>query len=284
MRFSDKHSLVCDKNLENKMREITDIKEIQQIELEIFDKIHEFCMKRGLRYSLYGGTMIGAIRHKGFIPWDDDIDLAMPRPDYEIFCREFKAEGFSVHTHKNDPDYVYPFAKVYHEGTVLIEKLFPNVKACVYVDIFPFDGFPNDKKAFNEAKRSRRWNMRWAGIKSGTLFKKGRPFYKTLIRTFLRWCLWIFPKRFFLERFQRDLQKHGYEGNPLVADMTWGYGESQCIPAEGFETVVDVEFEGRKVKAMAGWETYLRSVFGDYMTPPPPEKRVPVHDTIVWRK
>ena len=91
------------------MREITDKRELQEIELEIFDAIHAFCEKRGLRYSLYGGTLIGAIRHKGFIPWDDDIDLIMPRPDYEVFCREFKADGFSVHDHRNDTEYVYRF-------------------------------------------------------------------------------------------------------------------------------------------------------------------------------
>lgn len=266
------------------MREITDIREIQKIELEIFDAIHAFCEKRGLRYSLYGGTLIGAIRHKGFIPWDDDIDLAMPRPDYEIFCREFKADGFSVHTHRNDPDYVYPYAKVYHDATLLIEDLFPKVRAAVYVDIFPFDGFPDNGKSLQHAKACRRFYMRLVGYKNTNLCRKKFPWHKKLIIFLSRCILWGIPNRFFLEQFQKEMRKHGFGKMSFVADMTWGYGEKQCVPVEGFSKVVDVDFEGRKVKAMLGWETYLRNVFGNYMQLPPVEKRCSGHEFKAWWK
>lgn len=266
------------------MREITDKRELQEIELEIFDAIHAFCEARGLRYSLYGGTLIGAIRHKGFIPWDDDIDLIMPRPDYEIFCREFKADGFSVHDHRNDPSYVYPFAKVYHDGTVLVEDCFPRIKSSVYVDIFPVDGFPDKGISLQKARRSREINMKWVWYKYSPFWRKERALYKTFLLWCLRSILCFFSKSYFIERFQRDVRKHGFENNPFVADMTWGYGAKQCVPASAFESFVCVDFEGRKAKAIVGWEQYLRNVFGDYMLLPPLEKRVSNHSFKAWRK
>lgn len=259
------------------MREITDSKEIQAIELKIFDKIHEFCHARGLNYSLYGGTLIGAIRHKGFIPWDDDIDLIMPRPDYEIFCKEFHAQDFSLHDYRNDADYILPYAKVYYDKTLLIENSLPNKKSSVFVDVFPADGFPDDTKSLRKAVKARFWNMLFVSAKNTPLRKSGRRFYKTLVVYVLRTLTWMIPTRFFLKRFQMHVQQYGYHDNPFVADMTWGYGASQCVPASAFDSFVDVEFEGRKAKVLSGWHIYLQNVFGDYMQLPPPEKRVTHH-------
>lgn len=259
------------------MREITDIKEIQAIELKIFDKIHEFCQKRGLNYSLYGGTLIGAIRHKGFIPWDDDIDLIMPRPDYEIFCKEFWAQDFSLHDHRNDTDYILPYAKIYYDKTLLIENDFPKKKSSVFVDIFPADGFPDNTKSLYKAAKSRFWNMMFVAAKNTPLRKKERRFYKTVIVYVLRAATCMVSSRFFLNRFQRHVQQYGYEKNPFIADMTWGYGASQCVPASAFASFVELEFEGRRAKALAGWHIYLRNVFGNYMQLPPPEKRITHH-------
>ena len=259
------------------MKEIKNSADLQKIELEIFDAVHAFCEIRGLQYSLCCGTLIGAIRHKGFIPWDDDIDLIMPRPDYEIFCKEFKADGFSVHDYRNDANYILPFAKVYHEKTLLIEDAYPDKRSCVFVDIFPADGFPDNTKSLRPAIRARFWNMLFVSAKNTPLSKKGRKFYKTFIVCCLRLLLCMFSTKFFLERFQKEVQKHGYKNNSFIADMTWGYGASQCVPAEAFNSFVDVEFEGRKAKAMVGWHTYLTSVFGNYMQLPPEEKRVTHH-------
>ena len=266
------------------MREITDRRELQQLELEIFDAIHAFCIERNLRYSLCYGSLLGAIRHKGFIPWDDDIDICMPRPDYEIFCREFKAAGFSVHTHWNDSEYVYPFAKVYHDGTLLIEKQFPRIKAGVYVDVFPIDGFPDNKESLRLAKRSRMANMRLVFCRNARNWVRGRNLFRMVIREVCRCALLMLPTRFFINRFQNDLRRYGFENMPFVADMTWGYGERQCVPASVFESFVSVDFEGRKAKAVVGWELYLRNVFGDYTQLPPLEKRVSNHSFKAWRK
>lgn len=266
------------------MREITNTKELQEIELGILKKIHAFCEARGLRYSLCGGTLLGAVRHKGFIPWDDDVDIFMPRPDYERFCREFCAEGVSLHTHENDAAYLYPFAKVYDDGTLLRESIYPKIEAGVYVDVFPVDGFPDDSASIRRALRERSLCLRWISYKHLSLFRRERAFWKTLILWGIRLPLALFTNRFFIRVFRRLVMRHGFEGNPFVACMTWGYGARECMPAEAFSKIVDVDFEGEKFKALAGWETYLRNLYGNFMQLPPPEKRVSNHSFTAWRK
>lgn len=266
------------------MRKITDNKEIQQIEFSVLKKIAAFCEEHGLRYSLCGGTLLGAIRHKGFIPWDDDVDIFMPRPDYERFCREFRAEGVSLHSHENDPSYLYPFAKVYDDSTLLREHVFPKVDAGVYVDIFPVDGFPDNAESPRRALRERSLWMRWVSYKQLPLRKRGRALWKTMILWGIRIPLAFFPNRFFIRIFRKKVMRHGFANQLYAGNITWGYGLKECLPAEAFASFIDVEFCGEKFKALGGWETYLKSVYGDFMQLPPPEKRVSNHNFTAWRK
>lgn len=125
-------------------KEIT-MEELRAIQLDILDKIHAFCTEHGIRYSLGGGTLLGAVRHKGYIPWDDDIDIMLPRPDYERFLKEFdgKYAELNLQHYGNDNTCCIPFAKVYDNRTVLIEKL---QKSGIYIDVFPIDGLPEESK------------------------------------------------------------------------------------------------------------------------------------------
>lgn len=266
------------------MKEIKDIKEIQSIELGILKKIHSFCIAENLRYSLCAGTLLGAIRHKNFIPWDDDVDIFMPRPDYERFCAKFHAEGVSLHSHKTDKNYIYPFAKVYDDSTLLRENFCPKIAAGVYVDVFPVDGFPDNGESLLQAVRERRFWTRWASYKNLPLFRKSRAFWKTLILWAIRIPLVFFPTRFFMENFSIRVMRYGFENRPFVGNLTWGYGVKEAMPAEAFSSFIDVDFADAKFKAIVGWETYLRNVFGDFMQLPPPEKRVSHHSFRAWRK
>lgn len=107
------------------MKPINNIKEIQKLELDILKEFHEFCIKHDLVYSLMGGTMLGAVRHEGFIPWDDDIDVSMPRPDYDKFIdltRNNLSNIYEVYSVETRKDYIHPFAKIVDNRTVLFEK------------------------------------------------------------------------------------------------------------------------------------------------------------------
>ena len=115
--------------------------EIKNIQLDILNSIHQFCSERGIRYSLAFGTLLGAVRHQGYIPWDDDLDIMMPRPDYDRFVAEYQGthQHYVVQTYKNNESYFLSLAKVYDNRTEQI--IFPT-KTGVFVDIFPIEGLP----------------------------------------------------------------------------------------------------------------------------------------------
>ena len=137
------------------MKEISSIDELKVIELDIMKKIHRFCVDNNIIYYLCYGTLIGAIRHKGFIPWDDDIDILMPRPDYERFLKLFprvqKQLGLEVVNHKTKTYFGRPMSKVIDKRTDLFEPEFKGDDHIgVFVDVWPLDGAANSKKERNK--------------------------------------------------------------------------------------------------------------------------------------
>ena len=139
------------------MRKITDIHELRQIQIGILDEVHQYCEAHGLRYFLSSGTLIGAVRHKGYIPWDDDIDVYMPRKDYERFLREFKGnEQYKLLNPAKEPHYYYTFAKVIDLRTRMVEDETVGFEIGVYMDIFPVDYVPDDMKEREHVFKSKK--------------------------------------------------------------------------------------------------------------------------------
>ena len=266
------------------LKPITDIQEVQQIERGILERVAAFCEERGICYSLYGGTLLGAIRHKGFIPWDNDVDIFMPRPDYERFCKEFSAEGLSLHCFEKQKDWHYPFAKIFDDKTGLVEDLCPDFEIALHIDVFPMDGFPSVKIA-SRTLRKRSFLHTASYVKEHTKWNKpNRPIYKTLAVWLFKTVCLLLPKYYFSFALKKSLTRYGWEGQPYVANLTWThYDIREAMPRSCVDTFVDVEFEGRKYKAIAGWDTYLSNIFGDYMTLPPEEDRW-VHPIKAWWK
>ena len=272
------------------MREITETKELQSIVFGLLEKIDDFCKSRGIRYSLAGGTLIGAVRHKGFIPWDDDIDIMMPRPDYERFCREFSAPNASVHTFEKDRNYFYPFAKVFDDRTMLVEDRDPKVEAAVGVDVFPIDGLRDgDRDPRSVLRVQHRCYAAMSLRRAPPLFRR-RPWKKQvalwvgaplrLVPSFIRKALC----RTMLRRLTRRLKETSFNGASFAGPLTWGNGMKEVHPRADFEIESSFKFEGRLFPAINGWRAYLESDYGDFMTPPSPEKQVTHHDFRAWWK
>lgn len=123
------------------MKEMT-LQELHEVQLAMLDAVDNYCRLNHLRYSLGGGTLLGAVRHHGYIPWDDDIDIMMPRPDYEKFMRYFKHEYYKLYDYRTDDTCGFSFAKLIDTRTIVQEY---TITYSVFIDIFPIDGLPHQK-------------------------------------------------------------------------------------------------------------------------------------------
>jgi len=264
-----------------------EINELRKLQLQIMQAIHDFCTNNNIRYSISGGTLIGAVRHKGYIPWDDDIDCMMPRPDYEKFVKTFNENNnsdFKVFSSYNDSFFFQPFAKVVNTKTTLIEhEDRPQPNLGVYVDVFPIDGLPNNEKA-----REQYWNMIAKKKNFSTVVysksNKKEHGMKKLARKVL-FCLFRpFPANWYANKLHKLGMKNPFEGSNFVANSIFGYHKKEQMPKNIFDSYVLLKFEDRKFYAVKDYNTYLSNLFGDYMQLPPKEKQISKHDfEAYWR-
>ncbi len=251
------------------------LRQLQLLELGVLDEFVEFCAQTGLRYYLAYGTLLGAVRHRGFIPWDDDIDVAMPRHDYdrlaELVPKHFEGR-FALHSYRTDALYPYVFAKLSLRGTHLRQMNDRNRSFArgVGIDIFPLDGVPRSAAA----KKVRAVVVRAFQVR---LSLGRRP--SSRLRQWRRYL--VRPLPFGL---LRSLYEWTVVRWPASAADAWvcagPYADRVTFPREWFGDGVQLDFEGLQLTAPEEWDRYLTKVYGDYMTLPPPEARVSKHNLV----
>lgn len=266
------------------MRRLSDI-EIKQEELKILQKVVGFCDKKQIKYFLCGGTLLGCLRHHGFIPWDDDIDIAMPRPDYERFLRLVKNNSLGewiVVRSGEGGDLKYPFTKVMNKNIVVESK--SKEDRNLWIDVFPIDGMPSNLRECERHITKLTWLKRICSIKN----LHCRDFIKKdgLVIGMLKWTLKVplvvVPKQVVVNRMIMLARKYGYDKTSYLGIYVWGYGMSERQKREVFVEGRLGEFEGRKFSIPMGAECYLKSNYGDYMELPPVDQRV-THEIIAYR-
>lgn len=266
------------------MREIS-FEETKKIELDILVDVAKFCDEHGLRYYLAYGTLIGAIRHKGFIPWDDDIDITMPRADYNEFLRTYNAEGkvYRV-TNPRDKNSRHTFAKVTDTRTVKIEPMVDYAEPLgIDVDIFPLDGMPDDEVVYEK------WYAELYDLYEKFTVKclKGSYYPRFTTRLKLKAKQLFYPSRKrIMDKAQALHEKYPYETSEYVGSMEcqWNW-KGNRNKKELYADAVEVDFEGLKFKAPVGYDAVLRGIYGDYMELPPEEKRVTHHtNKMYWKE
>ena len=255
------------------------LNDIKKVSLDILISIHEYCKANGIKYSLGYGTMLGAVRHKGFIPWDDDIDILMMREDYDRFLSGYKDSKFEVIDHKREKKYILPYAKVVDKNTVLFNSWMPDLKLGVSVDVFPVDYVG---KYMDEAEKLYNKKSLW-----GKLFLlkvldfRWRGYVKSSFLIFAKLLLLPLSKSFLCNKLMAFANKNVKETDNGI----WGVVVAQdSFLRESFNYHVysdirTISFEGRQFDCLAQTDTYLNRIYGNYMELPPEDKRVSTHDS-----
>ena len=242
------------------------IEDIQKCILNILVAVDKVCRENGIRYWLSDGTMLGAVRHGGFIPWDDDADIAMPRPDYERFVKhadEWLPKPFELQTFEKDENCTSEFLKVIDGSTTLIERWSLNQVGGVYIDVCPIDGIPAQK--WRRKLRINLYHMlkSWVYLRSRDPYKRGHGYTSWLPR-----LLQATVKNITLQRLKKRIQTvYDYETAPLVAD--YDSGDRSTMPREVMGKPTPIMFEGCELMGVEHPDTYLKCLYGDYMKFPP---------------
>jgi lipopolysaccharide cholinephosphotransferase len=254
--------------------------ETRAVQTGILREVDAFCSERGIVYFLWAGTLLGAVRHRGFIPWDDDIDLAMPRPDFDRFCREFADAGtgsLRLFVRETHPTYGSPWAKVSDESTRVAESARMAVPMGLNIDIFPMDGWPRTQLR----TRLHRTRMRalhrsvsvWASKpRQGG---RGRRVKNVFVRAF-RPLLDLVPVRFLTGQVTRGARAHDYATAEHVGVTAFRYLER--VERWAYGAPVDIEFEGHVLRAgPQDHDRILRGLYGDYMKLPTEAERAALY-------
>lgn len=263
--------------------------EIKKHELDILIDVSDFCDKHGLRYYMAYGTLIGAVRHKGFIPWDDDIDIVMPRDDYEKFLKLYNIEGNNKNIYKliNPYDKIskHTFAKVTDLTTIKVEDgIFYDEGEMlgIDIDVFPMDGQPDDDKEFlkyynKKYKQYKRFSYLVNNYQKRSL--KGKIIYAIpyIINK-------LAGKKRILHKINR-CNVYNYDSSKYVgATASLFNSKSNRFKKECFDDFIQLDFEGYKLKAPCGYHEVLTQMYGDYMKLPPEEQQVTHHSNKAYKK
>lgn len=263
-------------------KDMNNLMSVHQVLLEMLQWFHKQCLENSLNYYVVGGTMLGTIRHKGFIPWDDDIDVAMPRKDYEQFIKLYSSTTNTKYLveepNDNNTDFIYLFAKLYDTDTTLTESTRSKIKRGVYIDIFPLDGIGD---TLEEAKYNFSKVFKYIRLHDMIVcaYRKDRAWYKNVSIFFGHILSPLLLSERKLNYYIQKLckTKDFYQSN-YVANLVGNWGYKEIVKKEYLGTPTIYKFENIEIYGVENPHEYLSAIYGDYMTPPPVEKQKSHHD------
>ena len=257
---------------------MTNIERLHQVDLDIVKEVINICNENGLVYYALGGTMLGAIRHKGFIPWDDDIDLGMPRKDYERFLEiapSLLSKTLRLVNYKTDKDYHYYITRVQDIETRVMENRYEaeGKYTHVSIDIFPLDGSPNNallRKIYYFKVMMHR-GMMALHYKNGIDKERKRGLCE---RLFLKMMTTLPTDKLFdayhqKEKIDKILKKHNMWGSDFSGNIMGAYRTVEMIPTSWYGKDAFYNFENIKIRGIKEYDKYLSHLYGDYMQLPP---------------
>ena len=260
------------------MKELT-LQEIKEVEVNLLKLFHAFCVENNIRYFISHGTLLGAIRYGHFIPWDDDLDVLVPREDYNRLLKLFRDdERYQLFAYEKNTSYRYPYAKLCDMTTRKVETGYNNgVELGIDIDVFPLDAWDDDlEKAKREAKRQKR-NMFCLGLTKRERADSHNPAKRVVKGIVMALCK-MRGSAYYVEKIMSGACKPEQTGSRYMGGKSWCvYGQRDIMDASIFSEAVELEFEGQKFFAPVGYDAFLTNLYGDYLPEPPVEKRKTHH-------
>lgn len=256
--------------------------ELQSRLLDMFQWFHEVCEDNNLRYYAIGGTALGTMRHKGFIPWDDDVDVGMPRADYEkleqLLCEEPNERYFLETPRTEAADYFYPFSKIYDTQTTLVENTRMKIRRGIYLDVFPLDGIGESEEESKRNYKPLHWKYNLL-LTRVTGIREGRSKLKNAAVKIARVIPYaILDNKKLLLSLEQDCKKYDFDKCTWVGNLMGAYRYTELVPKEYFGKPTLYEFEGHMVYGLQRADEYLTHIYGDWRKLPPVEKQGSHHD------
>ena len=243
--------------------------------MEILRMFDQFAKEHHLTYYMAGGTLLGAVRHKGFIPWDDDVDLMMPRPDYEKLIRIFRHERYRLEAPETNPDYTTPFVRIWDTHTKLEWDILQDAVIGIFIDIFPIDGFPSNDTLFKLHVRRLKLIRTQINAVIRKDFRKEEKY--RLAKKILK-HVWRGSGNDYCRKLNRVAKKYDFNKCSHVGvTTTTDHLLRERNPKKIFAKTVYMQFEDMKLPGFSGYDHYLRHLYGDYMKLPPEDQRVGHH-------
>lgn len=272
------------------MKSLT-LKELQQFSLAILKDVAGFCERNGIRYSLGYGTLLGAVRHNGFIPWDDDVDIMMPREDYERFRTMYKSDNYSFMDSRNTPDCYIAFGRVCDKKRTLAVSSIPWAKedVGVWIDIFPVDRVPDDMETFRTI-----YDSLFHLMKLNICIRKANVISSSRFPIRKRLKIWALKKTNprLIKQDPTEIVKEMETLIRLVSPKDSHHWSQLCCPDDGtsefftddeINEYVKMRFEDSEFFVWKGYESILRDSYGDFMTLPPEAKQKPLQNYITFK-
>ena len=260
-----------------------DLLRIKKFELDALIEFNRICDQHSIEYSLIGGTLLGAIRHKGFIPWDDDIDVIMKREEYQKFILHVEElnDKYFFQSQETDKEYFRLYSKIRIKNTIFKEKAHVewNINNGIYIDIFPVDFTPKSK--LKRAIQNFFFGFYSTILSAKYIYPSSRKGIKRIISTILRFLFLPVPKSFLYSKSIKWATKYDDKNENVYAKSFFGsYPKKEVFESDFFDKTEIAVFENNKFHIIANYDRYLKQVYGSYMELPPVEKRVSHHDIV----
>ncbi|REC33549.1 LicD family protein [Enterococcus pseudoavium] len=262
--------------------------EIKKTALNMLVYVNNICQRNNLRYSIYYGTLLGAVRHKGFIPWDDDIDIVLPRPDYEKLLRILEKDSkYKLASSINNKAYRYTFSKLFDPTTKLVSKQifdYEGKEAGVFIDIFPLDGVPENK----ETQKSYAFEMDSYKIgfmnTLGLMYARSYSYFRSFVKLILKFPFYARLRKsgnysYWRDLYEKNSLRYPFEQSKFCGHLEYINSDKAIYPTDWFskDNFEEIDFEGYKIKAIKNADSFLKKYYGNYMTLPPTEDQISNH-------